>query len=219
IVGEVLAASRTASVDDSCDNVVSLLNRGAGAQAIWDGLFLAGGELLMRQPGIVALHSLTSLNALHYAHRTTGEESTRKLTLLQAAAFVPLFREAMKSRGKVGEVTIDSLETPDDHHPAKDATAIFATLSKNKLSAAQMAMAFLKSRPGSMHEITDEARRLVFLKGRDSHDYKFSSAVLEDAQALSPAARDQFLAASLFWLKGSGDADSGLVKRTRAALA
>ena len=108
IASEVLAASRTASADDLCDNVVSLLNGGAGrARAIWDGLFLGGGELLMRQPGIVALHSLTSLNALHYAYRTTGDESTRKFTLLQAAAFVPLFREAMKSRGKVGEVGIE----------------------------------------------------------------------------------------------------------------
>ncbi len=41
---------------------------------------------------------------------------------------------------------------------------------------------------------------------------------MEDYAHIAPAWRDKFLAASLFWLKGSGDADSPVVKRTRAAL-
>jgi hypothetical protein len=67
--------------------------------------------------------------------------------------------------------------------------------------------------------LIDLGRRLIFLKGTDSHDYKFSSAVLEDYSFISPAWRDRFLAASLFWMKGTGAPDSGVVKRTRAALA
>ena len=35
---------------------------------------------------------------------------------------------------------------------------------------------------------------------------------------LAPPWRDRFLAASTFWLRGSGDKDSELVQRTRAAL-
>ncbi len=63
----------------------------------------------------------------------------------------------------------------------------------------------------------DAARRLVFLKGDDPHDYKFSSAVLEDYDHVSPSWRDRYLAASLFLLPGSADRDNDLVKRTRAA--
>jgi len=59
---------------------------------------------------------------------------------------------------------------------------------------------------------------LIFLKGNNSHDYKFSSAVLEDFHHVSPAWRDRFLAASVFNLRGSGDKDNSLVNRTRAAL-
>jgi hypothetical protein len=59
---------------------------------------------------------------------------------------------------------------------------------------------------------------LIFLKGRDSHDYKFSSAVLEDYHHLGLPGRDRFLAASVFNLKGSGAPDNDLVKRARAAL-
>ena len=57
---------------------------------------------------------------------------------------------------------------------------------------------------------------LVFFKGNDSHDYKFSSAVLEDAATLSPAAqplpgRERVLA------EGSGARESSLVKRRGCA--
>jgi hypothetical protein len=172
----------------------------------------------MRQPGIVALHSLTSLNALHYAARTTADETLRAFLLLQASAFVPLFRDAMKSRGKVDDAKIDELQRVEGKSDF-DAGAVFATLTKDKTAAARMALTYLSGNPAGQKELIDAGRRLIFLKGNDSHDYKFSSAVLEDAAAIAPAWRDRFLAASLFWLKGSGAPDSGVVKRTRAALA
>ena len=80
-----------------------------------------------------------------------------------------------------------------------------------------LVMAFLKDNPDPK-PLADAARRLIFLKGRDSHDYKFSSAVLEDYHHLAPPWRDRFLAASVFNLKGAGAPDNDLVKRTRAAL-
>ena len=58
----------------------------------------------------------------------------------------------------------------------------------------------------------------MFLKGDDAHDYKFSSAVLEDYYHASPAWRDRYLASSLLLLPGSADRDNDLVQRTRAAL-
>jgi hypothetical protein len=56
------------------------------------------------------------------------------------------------------------------------------------------------------------------LKGTNSHDYKFSSAVLEDYEHLSPPWRDRLLASSVFYLRGSGEKDNHLVQRTRDAL-
>ena len=50
--------SGTGSDDDACEQVVELLNRGVAPQSIWDALFDGAGELLMRQPGIVALHAV-----------------------------------------------------------------------------------------------------------------------------------------------------------------
>jgi hypothetical protein len=62
------------------------------------------------------------------------------------------------------------------------------------------------------------ARRLIFLKGTDSHDYKFCSAALEDYYHTTPANRARFLATSMFNLRGSQDRDNDLVKRARSAL-
>lgn len=213
---DVLAAVRTGTDAELSDKAVSLLNGGVAPRSVWDGLFVAAGELLMRQPGIVALHTLTTLNALHYAYETSAVDETRRLALLQAAAFVPLFRDAMKARGKVGDAKIDDLAPAEK---SAEVGEVFSTLSKDKPAATRMALRFLKAGPEASRELVDAGRLLVFLKGTDSHDYKFSSAVMEDYSHLSPAWRDRFLAASLFWLKGSAGPDAPLVKRTRAALA
>lgn len=82
--------------------------------------------------------------------------------------------------------------------------------------AVRKALTYLKDQP--RQELIDATRRLVFLKGTDTHDYKFSSAVFEDYAHISPAWRDRYLANSLYILRGSGDKDNGLVSRTRAAL-
>ena len=88
----------------SCSTAASRRNRS------WDALHVASGELLMRQPGIVALHAVTTTNALHFAYQTSGNDETRRLLLLQNAAFLTMFRDAMKARGKVNDVTIDELD-------------------------------------------------------------------------------------------------------------
>jgi hypothetical protein len=215
--GGLVRDLRTASSDDIAEGVAKMIAMGVAPRPIWDELFAGGAELLMRQPGIVALHSLTSLNALHYAASATGDDTLRKLLLLQAASFVPLFREAMKARGKVGDAKIDELH-PAEHDENPSVVDVFATLTKDRMAAARLALSVQKQQPAGAKALIDAGRRLIFLKGTDSHDYKFSSAVLEDTAAISPEWRDRFLAASLFWMKGSGAPESGVVKRTRAAL-
>ncbi len=213
---DLLAVLRTASADGACDYVVKLLNEGVAPQSIYDALYLGAGELLMRQAGIVALHAVTSTNALHYIYRTSANDGTRRMALLQNAAFLPLFREAMQGRGKVGDAQIDALESGPLSQ--KDSLAdIFRDVSDDPTRAATKVLTFLEQqRP---EPLIDAARRLIFLKGSDSHDYKFSSAVLEDYYSISPEFRDRFLASSVFKLRGSESPDNQLVQRTRNALA
>ena len=213
------ALNRTASADEMGAKVAELTAKGATTRALWEGLLLGAGELLMRAPGIIGLHTLTTLNALHFAHQNVANADTPKLLLLQAGSFLPMFREAIIVRDKkMGDAKIDDLQ-PREEQARFGVADVYKDVGNNRATAARTAMTYLKANPNGVKELTDEGRRLIFMKGTDAHDYKFSTAVLEDLEAISPAWRDRFLAASLFWMKGSEVPDSPLVKRTHAALA
>ena len=150
--------------------------------------------------------------------RTSGNDETRRLLLLQNAAFLPLFREEMRDRGEVRGLQIDEIEPlpPQATGPAA-VREIFADVSRDPMAAFRKVLAYLNA-DGSPKPLIDMARRLVFLKGNDAHDYKFSSAVLEDFYHTSPSWRRRYLAASVFRLCGSEKRDNDLVRRTRSAL-
>jgi hypothetical protein len=218
---DLLATERSASPGEASEKVAELLNNGVDPASIWDGLFLTAGELLMRQPGIGGLHTLTTMNALHFAYQTSGNDETRRMMMLQGAAFLPMFRNFMRGRDKFADgMRLDALEKGGVKKTGVEAVEeIFADVSKDRATAARKALVLLDARADAAADLLTVGRRLVFSKGADSHDYKFSSAVMEDCFHATPAWRNHYLAASLFWLHGSGDADNELIKRARAALA
>ena len=211
---EMLEMLRHASPDEASAKVIELLNRGAAPQSIIDAVFAGAGELLVRRPGLVSLHACTSTNALQFAFQNSGNDETRRLLLLQNAAFLTLFR----GNDSLKQIKLNELQPAKTE---KGASAlldeIFADVSQDRMSAASKVLSYVKENPEPT-DFINTARRLIFLKGNNSHDYKFSSAVLEDFHHVSPAWRDRFLAASVFNLRGSGDKDNSLVNRTRAAL-
>jgi len=212
---KLLQAVRQAAPEEGSAKVVELLNRGVAPQSVWDALFSAAAELLMRRPGILSLHALTCTNALHFTFQTSLNDETRRLLMLQNASFLPMFRG---TSSRLRAVHLDELEPAmAGGGSAPTLTAIFADISQDRMQAAGETLGWLKQQ-AAPKEFMDAARRLVFLKGNNAHDYKFSSAALEDYQNVSPTWRDRYLAASVFNLRGSGDADNELVQRTRAAL-
>jgi hypothetical protein len=216
---DLLQTFRTASSADACAAVVTALNKEVAPACVWDALFLYAGELLMCQPGIVGLHCVTSTNALHYGYQTSGNDETRCYLMLQNAAFLPMFREFMQKRGQVRTVKVDALQKEELMGDGPAAIEeIFASVPKDRDEAARKTLALAGTGKVTPEALMTAARRLIFLKGMDSHDYKFSSAALEDYYHVTPAWRGHFLATSMFNLKGAGDRDNDLVKRTRAAL-
>lgn len=211
-VAHLLSTFRSGSSEDCPAAVVEALNGGVSIQSVWDAILAAAGELLMRKTNILTLHSVTSANALRFAFETAASDETRLTLLLQNAAFIPLFRQAV---GKMGTVEVDQF-APAKTDKETTVEEIFSTATHDRMRAAQMALEYLGS-THSARELIAGARRLVFLKGNDAHDYKFSSAVLEDYYHVSPEWRDPYLASSLFYLPSSGAPDTPLVGRIRAA--
>jgi len=211
---DVLAALRSANHAEIGDRLVGLLNLGVDPSSLWDGLFLAAGELLLRQPGIVGVHCVTSVNALHFAFANSTNDETRRMMLLQAGAFLTLFRQQMMLR----DLRIDTLEPLATTATGVGAIEeIFAEIGRDRVTAARKTIGLLQADPNAAQRLIAAGRRLVFFKGNDSHDYKFSSAAMEDFYHATPAWRNRFLATSMGHLRASGGADNALVQRTRAA--
>ena len=92
---------------------------------------------------------------------------------------------------------------------------ILTDVSKDRMLAARKTLAWLGQKGNAPETLMAAARRLIFNKGSDSHDYKFSSAVLEDFYHVTPAWRAQFLATGMFNLRGAADKDNALIGRAK----
>ncbi len=208
---------RQASSRDAAAAMVEQLNRGVAAISLWDAILLAAGELLMRQQAIVPLHATTATNSLYYTFRQSGQNSTRLLALLQAASWICLFRDGARARGAFPDrPNIDEFAAAGA--APENIESIFAGLKQNRAKAAAETLAYAKA-GGDPAMFFDAARHLIFAKGTDAHDYKFAASAFEDFAHASPAARPQLLAASVYYLKGSQDADSSLLQKSREATA
>jgi len=202
---------------EASQNVVALISNGISLQSIWNAIYASSGELMMRQRGIIALHSVTTTNAIRHAFQNATDAKTRQYLLLQNASFLPMFREAARARGPLADRQITSLGPSETQVLPTAVEDTFVLMGKDRLAAAEQLYAYLKN-DGDPQTVVDHARRLVFLKGNDSHDYKFSSAALEDYRTLTPVWRNRFLAASVFQLRSSTESTRPIVERINKAL-
>ncbi len=204
--------------EDAASLVAEMLQSGVSPQSIWDALFVSASELLMRQPGIVALHAVTTTNALAYSFRRVASPDIRLQLLLQNASYLGMFRQRVASGNhrsdKVGDFVGDGV--PKDNATAME--QVVQSIAKDNDLSARSLIGLLDREPNMAREFIDRARQMVFLKGTDSHDYKFSSAIMEDCFHLSPALRSKYLAMSVFKLNGPSQPDTPLMPRLRACL-
>jgi hypothetical protein len=216
----LVEALREANPSDASQRVLTMLNDEVDPASVWDGLFLRAGECLMQQPGIVGLHTVTTMNALYFAYHNSANDETRRMMMLQGAAYLVLFREAMAGRGMVhGDRRLDRIEPQETTgRGAAAIEEIFTDANRDRMVAARKTLNLLVDEPDQMNALMTQARRLIFSKGNDSHDYKFSSACLEDFFHTTNGVRNRFLASGMFYLKGAGGADTPLYRRIRAAL-
>ncbi len=215
---DLLEVLRTASIEDASQTLLQRLQAGKiQAQGAWDAVHLAASELMMRQPGILGIHTVTSTNALHYAFRTAVDPETRLLMLLHGVAWMGQFRQSMEGR-KFGTVKITELQPAKiDSDEAKAAAETLELIGHDTPGAAAHAYALAEQHP-EPDTYFKLARRLVFRKGADAHRYKYAAAVFEDYGLVSPAWRPHMLATSVYYLNGSQDPDSKVITQALEAV-
>lgn len=226
ITQELLAMLRDGKTEDACRWAATSLSEGkAQAGALWDAVHLAAGELMMRQPGIFGLHTVTSANALHYAFRMSAQAETRLLLLLQAIGWMGQFRNFMAStKQKLNEIKITELQAGAIAASADEAAReIMATVSRQKEYAARAAEAagkafkFAQAYPEA-EPFLQAARRVVITRAAEAHDYKYPAAIFEDYALVAREWRPHMLAAAVYYLHGSAAPESPVMQRARAAI-
>lgn len=205
----LLQTMRQASPEAASAEAAQMLDQGVGPGALWDAVVLNASEMMMKSPGIISLHATTASNALHYIFHASGDDLTRKLSLLQAVGWQPLYRDRAKSSSSL---EIDSLPGAEKVAQGDEALGeIFATINEDRKKAAAQTITYL-SRGGSSARIFDAARGMIFHKGTDSHDYKYGGAIWEECLAVSePRWRAPLAAAAMFHLPGANTKDSPLM--------
>ena len=173
---EMLAVLRSGTENETADRAADLLRRGIGPQSVWDALMCGGGEILMREPGIVPLHSVTTTNAINVHLRALAERRDPP-TSPASERFVSSVSPQL--------AWVQRSSRPTSRRPSRQAQAIrrsrpFLRLSAGTIQLRRARCSGYLARNPNPKALVDAANRLVFLKGNDSHDYKFSAAVLED---------------------------------------
>ena len=217
---DLLEAIRSGSLEEACGQTAAQLTAGSvDARAAWDAVHLAAGELMMRQPGIYGIHTVTSANGLRYAYQTSSDPQTRLLMLLQGVGWMCQFHKFMAgARTGLNDHRITAVEpraNPED--PLEAADQILAEVGKDPTSAASRAFAFAQTH-AEPDLFTQRARQLVFRKGTDAHDYKYAGAIFEDYHLVSPVWRPHMLATAVYHLRGSSLPDSPVMQRAREAI-
>jgi hypothetical protein len=210
----VVEGLRQADPIEAAVLVAELINKSVHPRSIYDGILLAASELVARQPAIVPLHAVTTSNSLHYLFYHVSDERLRKWLLLQNASFLAHFREAASVREKLLATQLESLAA-DAEATSVPVDKVFELVRKDRNAASKAVFQFLQS-GGKPELLMNKARELVFLKGTDSHDYKFSSAAIEDAMSISPRWRSHYLAGCSHLLHGASEKTTPLAQKVLA---
>ena len=114
----LLQTMRQATPETASAEAAKMLDQGIGPPALWDAVVLMASEQMMKNPGIISLHATTASNALHYIFHASGDDLTRKLALLQAVGWQPLYRDRAKSSSSL---EIDALPRAEKVAQGEDA--------------------------------------------------------------------------------------------------
>jgi hypothetical protein len=221
----LLGPIRAGNASSACRDALALLTQSkARAGAIWDVVHLAAAEFMLRRGDIGDIHAVTSVNALHFGFRMARSTETRLFLLLQAVGWMAHFARTggLVNRSEATPAAnILNLSPPDTdlpNDPAAAAESILTTTATDRVSAARAAYAYSR-RHANHPALFSAARRLVFTRATDTHDYKYPAAAFEDIPSVSPSWRSHMLAASMLHIPPPAAPESPVIQRAREAVA
>lgn len=182
---------RSASPREARARVQQAAEKELPAARIWDALRIVAADLFARKPGLLPVHPTTVTNALHYIAHGTGSDNER-LALLQAAAWLPLYRAAL-------DIDVETLGGIDPYVTDLDA---FGHVEVDELFAEPTPEATRCCLVNPRHRAPFErALRTHLLRAaREHHEPKYAAALLEDLRTADRYWHPSLLASALEYL-------------------
>ena len=211
----------TGSYQDAQKAVIEAARDGLAPGTIWDAIRLGAWELWLRRQSddpesgaaIRAVHTVTETWSLRHAWRNTKSDRTRRLLILQAAAWVPEFRDALLVRKAV------SMDGPGIESLGDGVEDVPSDLEELlEVGDPAVARRFLERRPELAPVYLERLRRQLAAKGVEYHQHKCVAAIEDEMSTANPRWVPSLLAPAVSYLPSHKAVDSNLATRSREAL-
>lgn len=233
---ELVNLYREGARGEACERTFRLLQDGTvTAGSVWDALFLTTAELIVRYQWVgqkmLAGHSVTCTNALHFMFRTATQPDQQLYALIEAVEWATRFLARERARPALREFSLLGMEPNDQATDDEALEQIFGLLPPRRFAsmsrigfedvdtAMRVTLAWARTRP-SYEPFIERALHLICRKSTpEVHDFKFPMALFENLQHATPIWQPYLLAASVHVLHGTDMEDSSIVAHARERLA
>ncbi len=211
----------TGDYRDAQKAVAAALGAGLAPQTIWDAVRLGAADLFLRRgsndpesgAAIRAVHAVTEVWSLGHAWRATQNDRSKRLLLLQAAAWVPELRDTLLDRNAIsmegsgiatlGDTITDIPSNVDDLLETRDPA---------------LARAFLDRRPEQAGAYLAKLRSGLAQKGLEYHQFKLVVALEDEISPSDPRWISRLLAPAAGYMPTRNSTDNELTSRSTHAL-
>jgi len=180
--------------------VADALRNAVSAESVWLALRVVASDLFQARSEAgtyrhLPVHTITEVNAFCHAFNNSRDPRTRRLTLLQAAGWLPQLRQAVEDQsgplsgdlGQLRRIESDSKVRPSLKsvfgEPDPRTAAKFLTRQGQEPYLKQM-------------------RRFLFLNATQDHQYKYLAALHEEARQVPPVWAPSILAPAVRYMPG-----------------
>ena len=228
---ELLDVYRRGNSYAACESTFEML-RGKKLKAgtVWDAVFLTTAEMVARYRWVgskmLAGHSVTCTNALHFMFRSLQDPTSRLYAMLEAVEWTTSFLARERARPALRDLDLLAVEPAVDggKETLEEAFSLlpprrFASMSRYGVDDVDRAMRMVLGWANSADDhlpFLQIAQRLMCIKSTpEVHDFKFPIALFENCRFASPEWRPYLLAASTHVLHGTDMEDSKIVQQAR----
>jgi hypothetical protein len=204
---------RAASPAGALDAMAAALRAGLGAPAAWDAVVLVGADVFQRRPGrrstdgrgaLLPVHAVTVASALRSSFEAARDDVTKRLLLLQAAAWVARVRDAL---GPIVGLSMEGASLAPASAPPATLDAVVESASP------ALAMAFLERDASGSGALVGRMRGALARAGREHHQHKLAAALAEEAGRVDARLRPRLLSPAVDYLANPKDEDTDVFRR------